>query len=603
MNVILYATAWGPQHGGVNAFNRRLAIALAERLGGAGRVHCVTEHCDSSAGAEAHGAGVRLVEVSLPADLDAIPRQTLGAIATAIGRFEKSESVLHLGHDVISGRLALAMSDVLGGQSMLVHHMNYGAYHGAKAGPASETQAKVELQRNLFSRADRLAAVGPLLARSLRDISGRDDIVELTPGIDLLENRSSDATLRMITYGRFDLGNAVIKQALLVAASYGRAVGVTAAADAQLRVIGLDAGDTALEKDLKAMSDREAGRLTNILPLPFQANPAAMQLELVRCNLACVVSYHEGFGLAAWEAIGAGVPLIVTQNSGVFQLVAERLGGAGTGCLRAVDIAGSRDPRHFASTDVKNVSGAIMEILADIPAAKRDAARLRDQLQHHGPSTWLEAADAVLGLSACSAEVNQSSETSPVRSQELSVTATADNPIAECAELTIGSTQGSNAENFDVLPEARFGWLEMITTQGRVSVAVRRATLRLATRGCEINAGERLGDDAGQSPHLAARPGNTWEIRGPLEDGVLSRRVLGNQRLCSVALTRRRATIGLSLSCRTRDLRFEYERPVMARLSGTQTRIIELFLARCVSDSEGDPVLGTAELKIEKSSG
>jgi len=39
-NFMLLATAWGPKHGGINAFNADFAIALAEVVGPDGKVFC-----------------------------------------------------------------------------------------------------------------------------------------------------------------------------------------------------------------------------------------------------------------------------------------------------------------------------------------------------------------------------------------------------------------------------------------------------------------------------------------------------------------------------------------------------------------------------------
>lgn len=39
-NFLLLATAWGPRHGGVNAFNHDFAIGLSEALGDSATVYC-----------------------------------------------------------------------------------------------------------------------------------------------------------------------------------------------------------------------------------------------------------------------------------------------------------------------------------------------------------------------------------------------------------------------------------------------------------------------------------------------------------------------------------------------------------------------------------
>ena len=96
-----------------------------------------------------------------------------------------------------------------------------------------------------------------------------------------------------------------------------------------------------------------------------------------------MLSWHEGFGLTGWEAIAAGVPLIVSENSGVYQLVDERLGGSGTGCLHAVKIRGKSGEevgQNFKDEDEVSARNAVLKIAGEPTRAKTDALRLREQL-------------------------------------------------------------------------------------------------------------------------------------------------------------------------------------------------------------------------------
>ena len=42
-NILLLATAWGPKHGGINAFNMDFAQGLVTYLHDAGRVFCAAK--------------------------------------------------------------------------------------------------------------------------------------------------------------------------------------------------------------------------------------------------------------------------------------------------------------------------------------------------------------------------------------------------------------------------------------------------------------------------------------------------------------------------------------------------------------------------------
>ena len=111
----------------------------------------------------------------------------------------------------------------------------------------------------------------------------------------------------------------------------------------------------------------------------------------------------EGFGLTGWEAIAAGVPLILGRNSGLYRLIDERLGGAGRGCVHAIDIRGSEANRgaeggdadqeadNFRPEDAEAVCRAVLDIAADPDGARRDALSLRQLLEDKG-CTWEQAA-------------------------------------------------------------------------------------------------------------------------------------------------------------------------------------------------------------------
>jgi glycosyltransferase involved in cell wall biosynthesis len=51
--------------------------------------------------------------------------------------------------------------------------------------------------------------------------------------------------------------------------------------------------------------------VVNLHALPYTDDRQQLYSELSRASVALMPSWHEGFGLVAWEAIAAGVPLIV----------------------------------------------------------------------------------------------------------------------------------------------------------------------------------------------------------------------------------------------------------------------------------------------------
>ena len=138
------------------------------------------------------------------------------------------------------------------------------------------------------------------------------------------------------------------------------------------------------------MAAAEAGRIVNIEAHEFIEDEARVRALVHECNVSLMLSWHEGFGLSGWEAIGAGVPLILSRNSGLFQLL-DSLGGTATGCVFAIDVRGQADGPH-EEEDKESVKTALLQLSSDISRAQHDARRLRDSLRFTHCYTWSRAA-------------------------------------------------------------------------------------------------------------------------------------------------------------------------------------------------------------------
>lgn len=107
-------------------------------------------------------------------------------------------------------------------------------------------------------------------------------------------------------------------------------------------------------------------------------------------DVALMPSWHEGFGLVGWEAISARVPIIVSKNSGLYELLDDD-GLASS--VYSIDVHGSRTGEPNA-TDIANVSGALLNIAASQDIAIGRADRLLSNLRHR--YTWENCARQVL---------------------------------------------------------------------------------------------------------------------------------------------------------------------------------------------------------------
>jgi hypothetical protein len=125
---MLLATAWGPKHGGINAFNLDFACGLAKFLRGRGRVFCgvlaATPYEQDFVEKE---CGVTLVPIGRPGETGAFDRSWAHDVWEEFRqRFPDTSIDWWVGHDITSGPAALKGPEVAGaGQTALIMHMRY----------------------------------------------------------------------------------------------------------------------------------------------------------------------------------------------------------------------------------------------------------------------------------------------------------------------------------------------------------------------------------------------------------------------------------------------------------------------------------------------
>jgi hypothetical protein len=261
-------------------------------------------------------------------------------------------------------------------------------------------------------------------------------------------------------------------------------------------------------------------------------------------NLAIMPSFHEGFGLVGWEAIGCEVPLILGRETGLYKFIDGLLGGRGIGCLKAQNIRGGGLEQH----DVEAVSEAIIDVAGNLDRARRDAGVLRSQLQIEKRCTWRHTALSLLrevsrlGVqvppAAISVEPESSGLTSAGHIHATTFKARANDHFKECAELELTTGQGSRSDRFDVVAELRFGTTPLKVDDMNVEVFVRRVSLRVSSERGRLR-GERFGEGRQRVPGVQAMAGGVWILTDPEGGDMLTGRVLGDEVLCRIEASRR----------------------------------------------------------------
>jgi tetratricopeptide (TPR) repeat protein len=396
--LVILATAWGSKYGGINSFNYDLCCALPSVLQ-SHRILCVTLSASKEEIAGAANQGVELIGLGRDLDREFSLEWTDQVIGFLSAQIPVTNVDWWIGHDVKSGEFATAIARrIKSGKSVLIMHMSYDDYQYVKHLKSEIATKAVARQRKCFSEADMAFGVGPLLydrARSLRNSSAPCE--RLIPGLPDPATELPRRRLSAVTFGRFEITEALIKQVPLAVAGFaaaistGRKMEVPAFEDAALHVIGVpDEEANAIRK----IGEKYAGRLLNIRVHEFITDRRALRSRLEESNLSMMLSWHEGFGLTAWEAIGMGIPTIISRESGVFRLLNE-IGGQATGCVSDIDVRGSSGSTKFTKEDLQDLCDIILKIGSNLPKYIADADQLSRLLRTQQCYTWTATASSL----------------------------------------------------------------------------------------------------------------------------------------------------------------------------------------------------------------
>lgn len=414
--LISFATQWGSKYGGINSFNTDFLSALGAAYHLGIQVVCVVTSATSEEIEQARNTCVTLIPLPYsPADklLSATHAQTaLDELKRRDIDFDPGRTVW-LGHDRITGVAAIAAAQQSGGRAALIHHMSYDHYESYAENSATAKE-KVEEQKALFRQADIAMSIGPVLRDALSDILGAVKPAHmLVPGLADISLREAPKTFTVFLSGRLNDETARIKQGHLGVAAFAQAhrkacddgmpdglcrppklvlrgVDFETQADSPSNTTTTDA-----ETELKRFAQGYAQSVINLQALPYTHDRQMLYDELSGSSVALMPSWHEGFGLVAWEAIAAGVPLIIGENSGVYRLLEELYPGSGTGCVYLVKIRGDVDHPFFREEDLQAVMLELVKIANKPGDARRKAGALRNILEKH---TWPNCAEEAVQI-------------------------------------------------------------------------------------------------------------------------------------------------------------------------------------------------------------
>ncbi|NQZ33933.1 MAG: glycosyltransferase, partial [Oceanospirillaceae bacterium] len=405
--LISFATRWGPQFGGINCFNQDLLKAFAAAFSKDIHTVCVVLQADATEIKDAKNSQITLISLDLNNQKEFSANFAINAWQTLAPESKSTpDHIVWLGHDRITGEVALNAAKEYGGLSALINHMSYDHYESFCEN-SSLANDKNKAQRKLFKKADIVMAVGPLLRDALAEMLDRDNIPMLVPGLPDIIVKKVFKTFRGFISGRLSDDAKKIKQGHLGVAAFALSISkadsntglpdvLRGTSEPELTLRGIDFeqctsdGHGNAEDELKRFAETHAGRVIRMHTLPFTTDRSELFDDLRSASVAMMPSWHEGFGLVGWEAIAAGVPLIVSKKSGVYRFLSELEEGLYVSYVYPIDIAGSIEAPFFQEKDQEELANKIIEIAKSHTEAQSKAIRLREALLKN--YTWKDCA-------------------------------------------------------------------------------------------------------------------------------------------------------------------------------------------------------------------
>lgn len=388
--VVCIATSWGSAHGGINVVNTGLARGVANILPKGGRCICIVEEALKT-------APPLKVEVISPANfaadvvLDAILKEVLKTPTPDI------EGLLVIGHDLKTGQLAIDCAKDLqirlgrdtSVKSAVISHMDYAEYSRRKGQSLPSVLEKSSRQHAVVSAADFAFAIGPLLAdgfqKARRD--HEDRVIALTPGSSAIRAEAEgEGALRFYMSGRLGLEDDPIKNGVLAVRAVKAAYVAERASATPGRwtlrghfyACGVDPEKDGELIDMLKSEVREDAAF-ELEPMQFTNRQEDLHDYLINADVALMPSWHEGFGLAGWEALCAGVPLVCSTQSGLAVLVGQlrdRFPDSDFSGLLPVVMAGGSPAGYPSEQDTHALRDAVQKMVREYPARKKAAMEL-----------------------------------------------------------------------------------------------------------------------------------------------------------------------------------------------------------------------------------
>ena len=337
LRVTLLSSEWRSTKGGLSTINRELAIQLAKHP--SVEVSVYLPKCSEEDKQVAASHNVHLIEAEEMAGYDN-PVDWLSSLP------DDHAVDCVIGHGAILGRQVQVIKRQCKCKWIQVVHTapeELGMYK-SYADAISKGEKKHQAEVKLCEKADQVVAVGPKLAEAfsgyLRPCGKDQDVLNLTPGIfsefaDVKQASQELGSFSVLVFGRGDNEDFQLKGYDIAAQAIAELKDMTY----KLVFVGATRGEE--EKVAKKLVEQGIGS-SQLKVRRFNESREKLADLFCEVDLAVMPSRTEGFGLAALEALSAGLPVLVSGNSGFGE--ALRKVPHGSSC-----VVESEDPKDWAN--------------------------------------------------------------------------------------------------------------------------------------------------------------------------------------------------------------------------------------------------------------
>ena len=338
VNVLLLSSEWWSRKGGISTLNRVLATQLAK--------HPLVEltvfllECSEEERKEAVSNSINIVKA---------PEQ-LGFKENVLLCFPPNDLEIDIviGHGAVLGAPAKIIRDNRQCKWIQVVHTmpkQLGMFktYQDRQDPIKKSEEKHQLEVKFGEMADSVVGVGPKLTDAFRCYlrwckKNPDDVINLTPGIFNMYSGIQHALrdgekCRVLVFGRADEEDFILKGFDIASKAVAQLPNTTlifaGACDESLQLVAnrfLEGGISPQNLDVRGF---------------LKSTQEFIQL-FCEVDLALLPSRSDGFGLTALEALSAGLPVLVSRNTGF----GEALSKIPFGSFYVID---SEDPSVWAS--------------------------------------------------------------------------------------------------------------------------------------------------------------------------------------------------------------------------------------------------------------